>query len=255
LPPDVRCASQGKIWDPISRTCVAYGGNVGVILQQADVDRTITGVCPQGTFEVILYGRPHCVPIAILQFLLDPAHFQQLQAEESTCIIGPDGVQISVRLNSEQKPHSADDDERESPSSPSNPSGGAPPDDPSSLRNRLTRLRPANAVHDINYTISRHTIRGQQVQRDLARGREAHIFNEGVDLAALEQRVWEQGRSMGQVGQGQRGTWQRFIWESPSPIGRRIQNGRSDVPLRFVEIKYNPSTGLYHLVPRARPAG
>lgn len=41
---------------------------------------------------------------------------------------------------------------------------------------RLEGSPPPNAVRDETYTISRHTINGSQVQTDLRRGREAHIF-------------------------------------------------------------------------------
>lgn len=107
------------------------------------------------------------------------------------------------------------------------------------------------AHNDVDYTRSRHTLEGSQVQRDLRRGREAHVFNEDVDLADLERRVWTQGQHQGT----ERG-WDRFVYRSDTPIGRRVQAGRPDVPLYVVEIKGRLRNGQweYHLVPRTRPA-
>jgi hypothetical protein len=109
------------------------------------------------------------------------------------------------------------------------------------------------AVRDDAYTASRHTIRGRIVQRDLAKGKEAHVFDEGINLGELEQRVWTQGTYHGEIRHG----WERYSYTSPTPIGRRIQQGRPDVLLYIVEIKgkVNPQ-GVwgYHLVPRSRLA-
>jgi RHS repeat-associated protein len=108
------------------------------------------------------------------------------------------------------------------------------------------------AVRDDAYTINRHTSAGIKVARDLARGREAHIFADGIDLAALEAEVWAAGAFKGNV----RG-WDRFTFTSATPIGTRIQNGRPSVPLHTVEIKGRLESGnvwKYHLVPRTRAA-
>lgn len=109
------------------------------------------------------------------------------------------------------------------------------------------------AVRDDAYTLSRHTLGGAQVARDLRRGREAHVFNEGVDLARLEAEVWARGSAGGMIRDAE-----RFSVTFDQPIGRRIQAGRPDVPLRTVEIKgrLDPVMNVwkYHLVPRPRPA-
>lgn len=110
---------------------------------------------------------------------------------------------------------------------------------------------PLNAVRNDAYTISRHTINGGQVQRDLRRGREAHIFNENENLSTLENNVWAGGIYQGKV----RG-WYRWTYLSETPIGRRIQTGKPDVELYAVEIKgrFRDSRLEYHLVPRLRAA-
>ncbi|WP_437728376.1 DUF6972 family protein [Sorangium sp. So ce861] len=110
----------------------------------------------------------------------------------------------------------------------------------------------ALATHDVAYTQKRHTRSGSAVQRDLRRGRDAHVFNDDVDLAALERMVWTEGKFHGEVREHM-----RFTWESPVPIGKRVQNGRPDVDLYVVEIKVkmgSDGTWQYHLVPRTRHA-
>jgi hypothetical protein len=108
------------------------------------------------------------------------------------------------------------------------------------------------AARDEAYTSSRHTLGGTYVQRDLRWGREAHVFDEGVNLSALERSVWTQGTYHGVV----RG-FERWTYRSEVPIGRRIQQGKPDVPLHVVEIKgrvTSNGTMGYHLVPKTRPA-
>lgn len=108
------------------------------------------------------------------------------------------------------------------------------------------------AVRDDAYTTSRHTAGGKQVVRDVAKGKEAHVFNADIDLTELEAKVWAEGTSQGRV----RG-FERFSYTSETPIGTRIQAGKPDVPLHTVEIKGKLEPGnvwQYHLVPRTRPA-
>lgn len=105
-----------------------------------------------------------------------------------------------------------------------------------------------SATFDEAYTLKRHTAAGSAVMKALAKGDEAHIFNDGTDLADLANKVWTEGEYAGNI----RG-WDRFVWNSPTPIGMRVQAGRASVPLSWVEIKVN-SGGLYHLVPRTGPA-
>lgn len=111
------------------------------------------------------------------------------------------------------------------------------------------------AVRDDAYTTSKHTTRGKQVQRHLAQGREAHVFDDGIDLRELEEKVWTQGAYLGRIGNVSQALFDRFVWQSPTPIGRRIQVGRPDLPLTWVEIKGKIVKGVwvYHLVPRRRP--
>lgn len=117
---------------------------------------------------------------------------------------------------------------------------------------KITDGHIPDGVRDDAYTESRHTIDGKQVQRDLRRGREAHVFLKDVELSNLEEKVRQEGVYQGEV----RG-WYRWTYTSDTPIGVRIQKGRDDVPLNVVELKgrfRSDGTFEYHLVPRARPA-
>ncbi len=118
--------------------------------------------------------------------------------------------------------------------------------------------RPIRAVHDHAKTARAHTIGGSAAQHELRRGRGAHVFDDGIDLDLLEMRVWTDGQWVGPVsGPKQRADWDRFIWRSPTPIGRRVQRGKPDLLLRWVEIKGKVNQAgewVYHLVPRPRPA-
>ena len=57
-------------------------------------------------------------------------------------------------------------------------------------------------------------------------------------------------------GDPARADFDRFVWYSETPIGTRIEAGKWDVPLHYVEIKGKMVNGrwVYHLAPRARPA-
>ncbi len=113
-----------------------------------------------------------------------------------------------------------------------------------------------NAIRDDAYIISKHTRAGQQVQRDLQRGREAHVFNDDVRLNDLEEKVWREGSYQGTVAGGPRAAFERFVWRSQTPIGSRIEAGKPDLPLHWVEIKGKivNNDWVYHLTPRFRPA-
>jgi len=122
------------------------------------------------------------------------------------------------------------------------PSGGAGPA-------RRSGRAPENSVHDTSETRKRHTRNGSRVQRNLRRGREAHIFNDDINLSTLEQKVWEKGFYAGEFR-----NFHRWVYISPTQIGVRIQNGRADVALFVVEIKgqYRNGQLVYHLDPRTR---
>lgn len=98
----------------------------------------------------------------------------------------------------------------------------------------------------------RHTIGGSEAARDIGRGRDAHVFDAGIDLEALERRVWERGEELPAAVR----EWRRFWLLLEQRIGTRVQNGRAAVPLHGVEIKarIEGKAWRYHLVPRATRA-
>ena len=114
------------------------------------------------------------------------------------------------------------------------------------------------AVRDDAKTNRAHRLAGSEAKRELRQGRAAHVFNDAVDLRLLESCVWRYGVYIAGLNpQGQRALWDRFAWRSPSPIGRRIQRGKADVDLFWIEIKGKLNAAgewVYHLVPRTRPA-
>src|SRR5476651_1257859 len=90
---------------------------------------------------------------------------------------------------------------------------------------------------DDAYTLSKHTIGGSQASKDARRGRAIHVFYEPADLDFLENQVWSQGTYVGQVGDGSRSSFDRFVWQSQTPVGLRIEHGKPDQDLTWVEIK------------------
>jgi hypothetical protein len=106
--------------------------------------------------------------------------------------------------------------------------------------------------HDEEMTRSRHTRMGTMARRDLRRGRDAHVFLDGLNLARLERDVWARGEELVAIRR-----WRRFWLEFTQQIGQRIKNGRAPVPLRGLEIKASfeeDGVWRYHLVPRATKA-
>jgi hypothetical protein len=114
------------------------------------------------------------------------------------------------------------------------------------------------AIRDDAKIARAHKITGSEAQRALRKGDGAHVFDETADLAALESKVWTEGQHVGRLpGGSQRGEWDRFQWHSPTPIGRRVQQAKPDLPLSWVEIKGKLNKAgdwIYHLVPRTGPA-
>ncbi|HMC67369.1 MAG TPA: hypothetical protein VKI65_20710 [Gemmataceae bacterium] len=112
------------------------------------------------------------------------------------------------------------------------------------------------AVRDDAYIASMHMIGGALARKYFAQGKSIHVFDPGIDLDALERQVWTAGAYQGRIGAGPRSLFERFVWHAPTPIGKRLQRGRPDLMLRWVEIKGRMvrADWVYHLDPRSRPA-
>jgi len=114
------------------------------------------------------------------------------------------------------------------------------------------------AVRDDAKIARAHRVGGREAQEALRRGKGAHVFDEAADLADLERKVWTKGTHPGKLpGTGHRSDFDRFVWQSSTSIGWRIQVGKVDRPHFWVEIKGNLNKAgdwVYHLVPRGGPA-
>jgi hypothetical protein len=77
----------------------------------------------------------------------------------------------------------------------------------------------------------------------------AHVFNDKATLSQVEQAILERGESLGTV----RG-WERYGLRFDDPIGFRIDARGNRVPLHYGEMKLDPKTGTYHVIPRTGPS-
>ena len=86
------------------------------------------------------------------------------------------------------------------------------------------------AVRDDGKTARAHTPGGGEARRELRRANATHVFDPGVDLDDWERQVWAAGTYAGRVpGATPRSDYDRF--------GRRVQTGRPDRPVYWVEIE------------------
>ena len=148
------------------------------------------------------------------------------------------------------------------PSPPAPPGGDDEPPERPGHGNNLAPGHPARAVlglppgdeirHRAAKTATAHLPGGSEAQRDLRRGRAAHVFAEGVDLDELERRIWTEGTVDGEIRDHQR-VWLRMN----EPVGYRIDASGRRVPAYVAEIKVKrDKRGFwsYHLVPRVSVA-
>jgi hypothetical protein len=73
----------------------------------------------------------------------------------------------------------------------------------------------------------------------------AHVFTDKATLGQVDAAIFERGQYSGTV----RG-WERYGLRFDEPIGYRIDSAGNRIPLHYGELKFNPETGGYHLVPR-----
>lgn len=76
----------------------------------------------------------------------------------------------------------------------------------------------------------------------------ALVFKDKATLSRVERELLESGESLGTV----RG-WERYGKRFDKPIGYRIDAQGNKIPLHYGELKLNPQTGLYHIIPRTGP--
>jgi hypothetical protein len=76
----------------------------------------------------------------------------------------------------------------------------------------------------------------------------AHVFTDKASLSQAEAAILERGQLTGSV----RGT-ERYGLLFEEPIGYRISQDGSRIPLNYAELKLGPD-GRYHIIPRTGPA-
>ncbi|MFO0630072.1 MAG: hypothetical protein U0325_31215 [Polyangiales bacterium] len=119
------------------------------------------------------------------------------------------------------------------------------------LRKRLGLGDDVPITENRGYTRDKHTPEGSVAQRDIKKGKEAHVFLPGLDLDEIARRVIADGTDAGAA----RG-WQRIVLRFDHPVGERIEDGRPGVPCYYAEIKCRrlaDGRWEYHLVPRVSP--
>jgi RHS repeat-associated protein len=104
---------------------------------------------------------------------------------------------------------------------------------------------------DDGLTRKKHFPDGSEAQKALRKGKDAHVFEETVDPDALIDDVLKNGEYIGKDTKG----YHRFGKSTGQPVGVRKQNGKSDVPLSYVEVKTKQmpdGTWKHHAVPRTK---
>jgi hypothetical protein len=97
--------------------------------------------------------------------------------------------------------------------------------------------------------LNKHLPDTAEAARLIRKDGSAHVFKDKATLSRVERELLESGESLGTV----RG-WGRYGKHFDEPIGFRIDTSGNKIPLHYGELKLNPKTGLYHIIPRTRPA-
>jgi hypothetical protein len=108
-------------------------------------------------------------------------------------------------------------------------------------------LQRPGLAYELKY-LDRHLPGTKDAARILRKDGAAHLFTDKATLSQVEAAILERGRYTGSV----RGT-DRYGLQFENPIGYRLAQDRSRVPLHYGEIKIRPD-GRYHLAPRTRSA-
>jgi len=77
----------------------------------------------------------------------------------------------------------------------------------------------------------------------------AHVFNDEATLRRVEAEILARGANTGAV----RGA-ERYGLRFDEPIGYRIDAAGKKIPLHYGELKLDPATGKYHVIPRTGPS-
>ena len=96
--------------------------------------------------------------------------------------------------------------------------------------------------------IAKHLPGTPQMQRLLRKGIAAHVFNDENTMNQVAQCIIEEGEFIGTVRD-----YERYGMFFTEPIGYRISQDGSSIPLYYGEIKIN-ADNQYHVIPRTRPS-
>lgn len=93
--------------------------------------------------------------------------------------------------------------------------------------------------------VERHLPNTPQSLKLIQREGAAHVFTDRATLGQVEAAIFERGQYTGAV----RG-WERYGLQFEQSIGYRIGSAGERIPLHYGEMKFNPQTGTYHVIPR-----
>ncbi|MGI8979296.1 MAG: DUF6972 family protein [Pirellulaceae bacterium] len=96
--------------------------------------------------------------------------------------------------------------------------------------------------------VAKHLPNTVQSNRLIKKDGAAHVFNDKKTMCNVETAIIEKGTFLGEI----RG-WVRYGLRFEEAIGYRIDASGKKLPLFYGELKLDPSTGLYHIIPRTGP--
>jgi len=123
---------------------------------------------------------------------------------------------------------------------------GSDPLPPGSPGNRAANgpFERQGLAYELKY-LDRHLPNTPDSSRVIDREGAAHVFTDMETLSRVEGAILREGQYSGTV----RG-WERYGMRFEEPIGHRIDGAGNTIPLHYGEMKINPQTGAYHVIPR-----
>jgi hypothetical protein len=115
-------------------------------------------------------------------------------------------------------------------------------------RNGSIKEYPGSMFRDASHN-QKHLPGTSASDRLIRKEGSAHVFNNEATLCSAERMVLAKGQYLGES----RG-WVRYGLRLKDPVGYRIDAAGNKVPLNYVELKIDPRSGAYHVVPRTGPS-
>ena len=98
--------------------------------------------------------------------------------------------------------------------------------------------------------LKKHLPNTPESDREIRNNGSAHVFTDLPTLSRVMDDIINHGTY---TGTDLDGRWERYGLMFEDPIGVRIDEDGSTIPLHYGEIKLDPRTGLFHVIPRTRP--